>query len=222
MIQFVHVTKQYEGEPEPVLQDFCAVIEDGEFVLLTGESGIGKSTCIRLLLREIPVTSGEIFVLDQELGALSDKQLPFYRRKLGVVFQDTYLVPEQTVYQNVELARLIVGGTKKENRTVITSLFVLLGITHLHNRYPRELSGGERQKVCLARALVNYPSILLADEPTGNLSPGESRELLKLFEMVHRQGITVIVATHDKENAQGLAYREIALGENTHMDAHPG
>ena len=188
----------------------------------SGESGIGKSTCIRLLLREIPVTSGEIFVLDQELGALSDKQLPFYRRKLGVVFQDTYLVPEQTVYQNVELARLIVGGTKKENQTVITSLFVLLGITHLHNRYPRELSGGERQKVCLARALVNYPSILLADEPTGNLSPGESRELLKLFEMVHRQGITVIVATHDKENAQGLAYREIALGENTHMDAHPG
>ena len=146
MIQFVHVTKQYEGEPEPVLRDFCTVIEDGEFVLLTGESGIGKSTCIRLL-REIPVTSGEIFVLDQELGALSDKQLPFYRRKLGVVFQDTYLVPEQTVYQNVELARLIVGGTKKENRTVITSLFVLLGITHLHNRYPRELSGGERQKV---------------------------------------------------------------------------
>ena len=97
MIQFVHVTKQYEGEPEPVLRDFCTVIEDGEFVLLTGESGIGKSTCIRLLLREIPVTSGEIFALDQNLGALSDKQIPFYRRRLGVVFQDTYLIPEQTV-----------------------------------------------------------------------------------------------------------------------------
>ncbi len=133
-----------------------------------------------------------------------------------MVFQDTYLIPEQTVYQNVELARLIVGGAKKEIRTAITSLFVFLGISHLHNRYPRELSGGERQKVCLARALVNYPSILLADEPTGNLSPGESRELLKLFEMVHRQGITVIVATHDKENARGLAYREIALEENAH------
>ena len=221
MIRLIDVYKEYDNGTK-ALRGIDLRIEDGEFVLLTGESGIGKSTCIRLLLREIPVTSGEIFVLDQELGALSDKQLPFYRRKLGVVFQDTYLVPEQTVYQNVELARLIVGGTKKENRTVITSLFVLLGITHLHNRYPRELSGGERQKVCLARALVNYPSILLADEPTGNLSPGESRELLKLFEMVHRQGITVIVATHDKENAQGLAYREIALGENTHMDAHPG
>ena len=138
MIQFVHVTKQYEGEPEPVLRDFCTVIEDGEFVLLTGESGIGKSTCIRLLLREIPVTSGEIFALDQKLGALSDKQIPFYRRRLGVVFQDTYLIPEQTVYQNVELARLIVGGAKKEIRTAITSLFVFLGISHLHNRYPRE------------------------------------------------------------------------------------
>ena len=202
MIQFVHVTKQYEGEPEPVLRDFCAVIEDGEFVLLTGESGIGKSTCIRLLLREIPVTSGEIFVLDQELGALSDKQLPFYRRKLGVVFQDTYLVPEQTVYQNVELARLIVGGTKKENRTVITSLFVLLGITHLHNRYPRELSGGERQKVCLARALVNYPSILLADEPTGALDSQTGKEILALFQRLNEMGNTIIMITHDLSVAQ--------------------
>lgn len=213
MIQFAHVTKHYEGKPKPVFEDFSAVIEDGEFVLLTGESGAGKSTFIRLLLKETLVTSGKIYVLDQELGSLSDKQLPIYRRKLGVVFQNPSLIPEQTVYQNVELARLIVGGTKKENRRVIASLFVLLGITHLHNRYPGELSGGEKQKVCLARALVNYPAILLADEPTGNLSPSESRELLKLFELAHRQGITVIVATHDKENARELAYREIALGE---------
>ncbi len=211
MIQFAHVTKQYEGEEHPVLQDFCEVIQTGEFVLLTGESGIGKSTCIRLLLKETEPTSGEIQVLDQKLGELSAKQLPLYRRKLGVVFQEYYLIPEQTVYKNVELARLIAGGTKKSNRTVITSLFSLLGITHLYNRFPRELSGGEKQKVCLARALVNYPEILLADEPTGNLSPGESIELMKLFELVHRQGITVIVATHDKECAQGLVCREIAL-----------
>ncbi len=211
MIQFAHVTKQYEGEEHPVLQDFCEVIQTGEFVLLTGESGIGKSTCIRLLLKETEPTSGEIRVLDQKLGELSAKQLPLYRRKLGVVFQEYYLIPEQTVYKNVELARLIAGGTKKSNRTVITSLFSLLGITHLYNRFPRELSGGEKQKVCLARALVNYPEILLADEPTGNLSPGESIELMKLFELVHRQGITVIVATHDKESAQGLVCREIAL-----------
>lgn len=213
MIQFAHVTKYYEGEETPVLQDFCEVIQTGEFILLTGESGIGKSTCIRLLLKETEVTSGEIQVLDQKLSELSAKQLPLYRRKLGVVFQEYYLIPEQTVYKNVELARLIVGGSKKTNRTVITSLFGLLGITHLYNRYPRELSGGEKQKVCLARALVNYPQILLADEPTGNLSPGESIELMKLFELVHRQGITVVVATHDKTSAKGLAYREIALSD---------
>ena len=213
MIQFIHVTKYYDGEKEPVLKDFSAVIGDGEFILLTGESGVGKSSFIRLLLGEIPVTSGEIFVLDHRLSTLSDRQRPFYRRKLGVVFQDFRLIPGQTVYQNVELARRIVGSTRKENRRVITSLFVLLGISHLHNRYPEELSGGENEKVCLARALVNYPAVLLADEPTGNLSPAESRELFRLFELVHRQGITVIVATHDREGAAGLAYREIALGD---------
>lgn len=213
MIQFIHVTKYYDGEKELVLKDFSAVIGDGEFILLTGESGVGKSSFIRLLLGEIPVTSGEIFVLDHRLSTLSDRQRPFYRRKLGVVFQDFRLIPGQTVYQNVELARRIVGSTRKENRRVITSLFVLLGISHLHNRYPEELSGGEKQKVCLARALVNYPAVLLADEPTGNLSPAESRELFRLFELVHRQGITVIVATHDREGAAGLAYREIALGD---------
>ncbi len=213
MIQFEHVTKHYEGEEAPVLDDFSMVIEDGEFVLLTGESGIGKSTCIRLLLKETGLTSGTIRVLDQNLDEISPGRLPLYRRKLGVVFQEFYLIPEQTVYRNVELARLIAGGTKKENRTVIASLLRLLGITHLYNRYPRDLSGGEKQKVCLARALVNYPSVLLADEPTGNLAPGESRELMGLFELVHRQGITVVVATHDKGSAEGLAYREISLEE---------
>ena len=213
MIRFEHVTQQYEGERKPVLEDFSTVIEDGEFILLTGESGVGKSSFIRLLLKEIAATSGEIFVLDYKLSALSHRQLPYYRRKLGVVFQDSRLVSGQTAYQKVELARRILGGTKKENRRVITSLFVLLGITNLHNRYPEELSGGEKQKVCLARALVNFPTVLLADEPTGNLSPSESRELMKLFELVHRQGITVVVATHDRESARGLGYREIFLGE---------
>ena len=211
MIEFTHVTKRYEGSHEDIFQDFNLEIKPGEFILLTGESGAGKSTFIRLLLKDTELTSGTIHVLDQDIGQISQRELPFYRRKIGIVFQDACLMPERTVYQNVEIARLIAGGGGRNNRAVITSLFTLLGISHLYKRYPRQLSGGEKQLVCLARALVNYPSILLADEPTGNLSPQESAEVMRRFELVHRQGITVVVATHDKTSARGLEYREIML-----------
>ena len=211
MITFTHVTKRYEGSSKHVFQDFNAEIKTGEFVLLTGESGVGKTTLIRLLLKDTEPTSGKIYVSEQDIGQIKEKETPFYRRKLIVVFQEDYLLPERTVYQNVELARLITGGKHKNNREAISALFLVLGISHLHKRYPSQLSGGEKQKVCLARALVNYPSILLADEPTGNLSFGESREIMRLFELAHRQGITVLVATHDKASVQGLDYREIML-----------
>ncbi len=211
MIEFMHVTKRYEGSEEDVFQDFNVEIKAGEFVLLTGESGAGKSTFIRLLLKDTEITSGTIYVLNQDIGQLKEREVPFYRRKMGVVFQDARLMPERTVYQNVEIARLIAGGGTRSNRAVISSLFTLLGITHLYKRYPSQLSGGEKQLVCLARALVNYPSILLADEPTGNLSPEESTEVMRLFELVHRQGITVVVAAHDKASVRGLEYREIML-----------
>ena len=212
MIRFEQVTKWYEGSDTLVFDHFNTVVQKGEFVLLTGETGIGKTTFINLLLKETEVSSGRIRVLDQDVSAMTPKELPYYRRKLGVVFQNFSLIQDITAYENVEIARLLMGGNKKSNRTVITSLFSLLGITHLFKKYPRELSGGEQQKVCLARALVNYPAILLADEPTGNLSPGESRELMRLFDLAHRQGITVVVATHDKSSAEGLEYREIMLG----------
>lgn len=211
MIQFEQVTKRYEATDTLVFDHFSTLIQKGEFVLLTGKSGVGKSTFIKLLLKETEPNSGSIRVLDQDIVAMPQREIPYYRRKLGIVFQEFYLIPDRTVYENVEIARLILGGSKKDCRTVITSLFSLLGITHLFKKYPRELSGGEQQKVCLARALVNYPSILLADEPTGNLSPGESRELMKLLELVHLQGITVVVATHDKDSAESLEYREIML-----------
>lgn len=211
MIEFIHVTKRYEGSQENVFQDFNAEIRTGEFILLTGESGAGKTTLIRLLLKDTEITSGKIHVLDQDIEQIGEREIPFYRRKLGVVFQKDYLLPERTVYQNVELARLITGGGHKDNRAAVSSLLMLLGISHLHRRYPSQLSGGEKQKVCLARALVNYPSILLADEPTGNLSYEESREIMRLLELVHRQGITVVAATHDMASAQGLEYREIML-----------
>ena len=211
MITFTHVTKRYEGSSEHVFWDFNAEIKAGEFVLVTGESGVGKTTLIRLLLKDTELTSGNIYVFEQDIGRIGEKETPFYRRKLGVVFQEDYLLPERTVYQNVELARLVAGGRHKNNRAAISSLFMVLGISHLYKRYPSQLSGGEKQKVCLARALVNYPSILLADEPTGNLSLEESKEIMRLFELAHRQGITVLVATHDKASVQGLEYREIML-----------
>ena len=211
MITFTHVTKRYEGSSEHVFWDFNAEIKAGEFVLVTGESGVGQTTLIRLLLKDTELTSGNIYVSEQDIGRIGEKETPFYRRKLGVVFQEDYLLPERTVYQNVELARLVAGGRHKNNRAAISSLFMVLGISHLYKRYPSQLSGGEKQKVCLARALVNYPSILLADEPTGNLSLEESKEIMRLFELAHRQGITVLVATHDKASVQGLEYREIML-----------
>ncbi len=211
MIEFTHVTKRYDGSGEDVFRDFSVEIRAGEFVLLTGESGVGKSTFIRLLLKDTEITSGTIYVLNRDIGQLSEKEVPFYRRRMGIVFQDACLMPERTVYQNVEIARIVAGGRGRSNRVVISSLFTLLGISHLYKRYPSQLSGGEKQLVCLARALVNYPSILLADEPTGNLSPEESAEVMRLFELVHRQGITVVVATHDKASARGLEYREIVL-----------
>ncbi|MCD7738365.1 MAG: ATP-binding cassette domain-containing protein [Lachnospiraceae bacterium] len=211
MIRFEHVEKRYEESGMPVFHDFSESVRQGEFILLTGESGAGKSTLLRLLLKETPLTGGRILVAGQDISRIGARELPFYRRKIGVVFQETLLVSGKNVYENVELARLVAGAGRKENRMVIASLLKLLGIGHLHLSYPEQLSGGERQKVCLARALANYPSLLLADEPTGNLSPSESKEIMGLFELIHRQGITVIVATHDRASAEGLLYREIAL-----------
>lgn len=211
MIQFEHVAKRYENTGHDVLTDFSEWVQRGEMILLTGKSGAGKSTLIRMLLKDIEPTSGTIRVFGKELGGLTEQELPYYRRKMGVVFQDGILVPERTVYENVELARIAVGAKRRDNRKVIASLFQLLGITDLFRRYPHQLSGGERQKVCLARALVNYPSLLLADEPTGNLSAEESRQIMRLFALANRQGITVVVATHDLESTEGLSCRTIML-----------
>lgn len=211
MIRFVDVTAGYETLEEPVFEHLNATIEDGEFVLVTGESGVGKSTFIRLLLRELMPSSGQVLVDGQDLSLLDRKQLPVYRRKLGVVFQDHRLVSDRNAYENVKLARLVAGGRSRDADQMISSLFSLFGITELYKRYPDEMSGGQQQKVCLARAIMNYPRYLLADEPTGNLDPESSREIMKFLELIHRQGTTVIVVTHDLEAAEGLACRRIEL-----------
>ena len=212
-IEFEHVTKTYEDTDTRVLQDLSFVVEKGEFVIITGPSGIGKSTLIRLLLRETLPEKGRVIVDGECLNDIPVQKIPFYRRKLGIVFQDFRLVETKSVFENISLARDVVGGRKKDSRKVVASICSFLKITDLFRRYPKELSGGEKQRVCLARALVNYPGLLLADEPTGNLSFEESKEIMKLLELINKQGITVIVATHDKESLQGISYREISLQE---------
>ena len=203
-----------------VFNNFSEEIFEGELVLLTGESGSGKTTLLRMLTRETEITSGHIYVLGEDVDSIPRKQLPIYRRKLGVVFQEAHLVEDINVYRNVELARLAVQSDINSAKLAVSSMLSMLGISQLHKKYPRQLSGGEKQKVCLARALVNYPSIILADEPTGNLSPKESQSVMQLFELVRRQGITVIVATHDKNSAEGLEYREITLGKEKFHGQH--
>lgn len=211
MIRFVDVSAGYGTEEETVFSHLNETIEDGEFVLVTGESGVGKSTFVRLLLRELVPLAGQVLVDGQDLALLKRRQLPAYRLKLGVVFQDYRLIPDRSAYENVKLARLVAGGKSKGTDQMICSLFSLFGITELYQRYPGEMSGGQQQKVCLARAMMNYPRYLLADEPTGNLDPEASREIMKFLELVHRQGTTVIAVTHDLEAAEGLACRRIEL-----------
>lgn len=211
MIICRHVSKTYEDNHCTALQDVTLEIADGEFVLLTGNSGCGKTTLLRLLLKELEPTSGEIWVNERNLADVKAPEIPYYRRSLGVVFQDFKLFEKKTVYENIDIARIVAGGRTKDARIKISSLLVMLGIQQLHKRYPSQLSGGEKQKVCLARAIVNHPTILLADEPTGNLDPRSSEEIMQLFGLIHRQGTTVIVATHDPESAEGLYDREIRL-----------
>ena len=211
MIMCRHVSKTYEDNQCTALQNVNLEIADGEFVLLTGNSGCGKTTLLRLMLKELEPTSGEIWVNERNLADVRPAEVPYYRRSLGVVFQDFKLFEKKTVYENINIARIVAGGRRKDAGIKISSLLAMLGIQQLHKRYPSQLSGGEKQKVCLARAIVNHPTILLADEPTGNLDPKASEEIMQLFGLIHKQGTTVVVATHDPESAEGLYDREIRL-----------
>ncbi len=204
MIIFKDVNKSYDKDDKPVFQNFNEKIEDGEFILVTGKSGSGKSTLIKMLLKETEPDSGMIEVNKKLLSDIPASAIPQYRRGIGVVFQDFRLFDEYTVYGNLEVVFSLTGGPHKEAESRITHLLKLMGIDHLHKRYPRELSGGEKQKVCMARALINSPYMLLADEPTGNLDPNASAEIFKLLELIHRQGTTVVMATHDITTASKL------------------
>ncbi len=197
MINIEHLTYKYPEAEAAVVSDFNLFVDRGEFVALTGPSGCGKTTLIRLLLRELKADAGVVMVLNDNLCEMKDKDVAMYRRNLGVVFQDNMLLEDRSVYENIMFVAKITGMMKKEASDRVIAVMSMMGITDLHNRLPNQLSGGQLQKVCMARALMLNPSILLCDEPTGNLDPNSSVEIMKLLNLIHSTGVTIIMASHD-------------------------
>jgi len=213
MIEMKDVTKIYDGQNKPALEKINVQIEKGEFVFLVGPSGSGKTTFIKLLLREILPTSGKISVAGQDLSRLRSWKVPYLRRSIGCVFQDFKLLPYKTAYENVAFALEVIGRSNSAIRSQVPEALKLVGLEDKMNSYPDELSGGEQQRVSIARAFVNRPPLLLADEPTGNLDPATSAELITLFNRINRTGTTVLVATHDREIVNLMRKRVVALEE---------
>lgn len=193
------------------LADINLKIDKGEFVFFVGPSGSGKSTLIKLLMKEEDATEGEVYVNGYEVSAMTRNEVPYLRRSLGVVFQDFRLLPNKTVYENVAFAMLITEALPKEIRRQVPMALALVGLSRKANAYPGQLSGGEQQRVVLARALVNNPALLIADEPTGNLDPETSWEIMKLISEVNNRGTTVIVATHEKSIVDEMKKRVVSL-----------
>ncbi|MDP9341707.1 MAG: cell division ATP-binding protein FtsE [Actinomycetota bacterium] len=210
MIKCEHVTKMYKDSVS-ALQDVNVEINKGEFVFIVGPSGSGKSTFIRLLLKEEEPTSGNIYVAGKNIGKLTRWKVPELRRNIGTVFQDFKLLPNRTVFQNVAFALEVIGKPKHVVDQRVPEILELVGLGDKLNNYPDELSGGEQQRVSVARAFVNRPLILLADEPTGNLDPATSVEIMKLLDRINRIGTTVIMATHDNAIVDAMRRRVIEL-----------
>jgi cell division transport system ATP-binding protein len=196
MIQMFHVTKAYPGDP-PALADVNLTVEKGEFVFLTGPSGAGKTTLLRLVFCAEPATRGQILVGGRNVARIRQGSIPFLRRNIGVVFQDFKLLPHRTVLDNVALSLDVLGVPRDESRHRANRMLKMVGLSHKTESLPLKLSGGEQQRVVIARALVNEPALLLADEPTGNLDPGLTQEIMSLLSDANVRGTTVVVATHD-------------------------
>ncbi len=201
------------------LRDVSLTVEKGEFVFLTGPSGAGKSTLLRLLLRQELPTEGKVSVAGRDLAKLSAGQAQSYRRGLGFVFQDFKLIPAKTVLENVALVPRVLGATSVQQQRRTFQVLKWLGLQHRMNAYPLELSGGEQQRVAIARSLVNEPALILADEPTGNLDPDLSLEIMNLFRDINARGTTVLVATHDRELMRHVGRRTITLDHGRLVDA---
>ena len=210
MIVLDHVTMQYPTGTK-ALDDVTFHINKGEFVFIVGSSGSGKTTLIKLLLKEVNPTSGDISVEGKPYSKMKRKEIPMLRRKIGVVFQNFRLLKDRTVFENVAFAQQVVEKSMREIRREVPAMLTMVGLAERYKQYPKELSGGEQQRVALARAIVNRPDIILADEPTGNLDPKNSMEIMRLLEDINKRGTTVVVVTHNKEIVNLMQKRVITL-----------
>ena len=210
MIELKGVTKEY-SKGISALNDINLKIEQGEFVFIVGDSGSGKSTLIKLLLKEIDPTSGTIIVNGQNLGRLKHRHIPQYRRSIGVVFQDFRLLRDRNIYENIAFAQRVTEKSTRVIKKKVPAALSLVGLAQKYKAFPKELSGGEQQRVAIARAVVNEPAILLCDEPTGNLDPTNSWEIMKLLEEANERGTTVLVVTHNQEIVNEMQKRVITM-----------
>ncbi|NLM34645.1 MAG: cell division ATP-binding protein FtsE [Clostridiales bacterium] len=210
MIEFKNVSKTYDNK-QYALSNINIKIEKGEFVFLVGPSGAGKSTFIKLLLREVEATSGTIILGDTIVNKLKRKDLPYYRRKIGMVFQDFRLIPTLSVYENVAFAMRVVEAPYREIRKRVPMALSMVGLSSKFKQFPNELSGGEQQRVSLARALVNNPALLIADEPTGNLDPDTAMEIMSTLDDINKAGTTILMATHAKDIVDSMKKRVVAI-----------
>ena len=224
MIRFENVTKRYRGTSKPALSGVDFEVQRGEFVFLVGASGSGKSSCLRLILREDVPTTGRVAVLGRDLRALANRKVPYFRRHIGSVFQDFRLLPSKTVYQNVAFTLQVTGSSRGFIQQAVPEALALVGLDGKQKRMPHELSGGEQQRVAIARALVNRPQVLLADEPTGNLDPATSVDIMQLLARINAGGTTVLMATHEAAFVDQMQRRVIELsdGEMVRDEVHGG
>lgn len=210
MIELEHVSKAYSAGV-PALNDVNLSIDAGEFVFIVGDSGSGKSTLIKLLLKELEPTAGTVYINNQPLNQIKHKQVPKFRRQVGVVFQDFRLLKDRNVYDNVGFALRVVGESSRTIRRKVPQMLSMVGLAAKYRSYPKQLSGGEQQRVAIARALINAPKILLADEPTGNLDSNNAWEIMKLLEEINARGTTVVVVTHNLDIVRGMKKRVITI-----------
>ena len=221
MIKLEHGSKSYTAGI-PALNDVSLDIEEGEFVFIVGDSGSGKSTLIKLLLKELEPTEGTITINNKKLNKIKRRQIPKFRRNIGVVFQDFRLLKDRNIYDNVAFAQKVIGESNRSIKKNVPSMLSMVGLAAKYRSYPRQLSGGEQQRVAIARALINEPKILLADEPTGNLDNHNAWEIMKLLEEINSRGTTVVVVTHNLEIVKAMNKRVITMKKGVVVEDSEG